>query len=90
MSKDEIDTICNNVSTVLTLWDGVLSGLHIEYPTKEECDKTQEFIDGALRMMRTMEINVTLKGHGGKIHIVPQMRSIKGGLFEFDESWTEL
>ena len=63
---------------------------HTEYPTKEECDKTQEFIDGALRMMRTMEINVTVKGHGGEIHIVPQMRSIKGGLFEFDESWTEL
>ena len=64
MSKDEIDTICNNVSTVLTLWDGALSGLHTEYPIKEECDKTQEFIDGALKMMQTMEINVTVKGRG--------------------------
>ena len=37
-----------------------------------------------------MNINVTLKGHRGKIHMFPQIRSIKeGGLFEFDESWTE-
>ena len=28
MGKDEIDTICNNVPIVLTLWDGALSGLH--------------------------------------------------------------
>ena len=42
-------------------------------------------------MMRTMNPNlVAVKGHVGEIHIVPQMRSIKGGLFEFGESWTEL
>ena len=32
MSKDEIGTTCNNVSTLLTLCDGALSGLCTKYP----------------------------------------------------------
>ena len=36
-----------------------------------------------------MDISVLPKHHGCEAHIVKQMREVVGGLFEFDESWTE-
>ena len=84
-----IDKLCNNSRDVLTLWDGALAGLHVEFPEEEDYTKTQSFIDAALKLAREMEMTVTPKGHGGEKHLVAQMRVTRGGLFEFDESWGE-
>ena len=85
----EIDKLFNNSRDVLTLQDGALAGLHIEFPEEDDYIKTQQFIDAALKLTREMEMTVTPKGHGGEKHLVGQMRMTKGGLFEFDESWGE-
>lgn len=34
-------------------------------------------------------MSVIPKYHGTEAHLVKQMREVEGGLFEFDESWTE-
>ena len=89
MEDTEIDELCNNSKMVLTYWDGALAGLHIEYPKEEDYSNTQLFVDAALQLTRKMDMTVTPKGHGGEKHLVGQMRSTKGGLFEFDEAWGE-
>ncbi|KAL7533094.1 hypothetical protein ACHAWF_006364 [Thalassiosira exigua] len=85
----EIKDLCTELGLLLTNWDGALQKLHTENPTEIDCSKAQEFIDRALSRTRKLGISVTVKGHGGESHLVAQMRSTPGGLFEFDESWTE-
>ena len=63
--------------------------MHTQDPKEEDCLKAQKFIDSAMKLSRSMGMSVTPKGHGGKKHLATQMRRVKGGLFEFDESWTE-
>ena len=88
-SEDDIKQICENVKTLLILWDGVLSNLHIEFPTADECNETQRFIDAATTLAYRMGMSKTVKGHGAQRHMVSQMRSVHGGLLEFDEQWAE-
>jgi len=88
-TKESIEETCDNVTSLLVLWDGVLSHLHIAFPTEEQCDQTQVFIDAAIKLANVMGMTKTVKGHGSQRHIVSQMRSVYGGLPEFDESWAE-
>ena len=64
-------------------------GIHIINPKESDYNEAQEFIDKALDLTRTMEMSVIPKYHGTEAHLVKQMREVEGGLFEFDESWTE-
>ena len=88
MSDDNIRSLCENCSKLLTRWDGALHYLH-EDNTEENCENATKFIDSALELSRSMGISVLPKHHGTEAHLVKQMRDVKGGLFEFDESWTE-
>lgn len=90
-SDEDIAHLCDEVTTLLTLWDGALSCLHQEDPEEKHCLKAQRFIDQVLSKMRELEFSVTVKGHGSESHIVDQMRATAkyGGLCDFDESWGE-
>ena len=70
MQDHDIDKLCNNSRDVLTLWDGALAGLHIQFPKEEDYVKTQASIDAALKLTREMNMTVTPKGHGGERHLV--------------------
>jgi len=85
----DISKLCDDVARVLILWDGALAELHTKDPKEKDFVKAQGFMNKALKVMRSLELSITVKGHGGEVHLVDQMRSVKGGLFEFDESWTE-
>ena len=87
-SDDDIRLLCKKCAVLLTRWDGAMHCLHQDN-TDENCKKAQEFIDAALDLSRSMGISVLPKHHGCEAHIVKQMREVLGGLFEFDESWTE-
>ncbi len=89
LSQQYIETLCTDIDKLLTRWDGALHMLHTKDPAETDCLKAQEYIDKALEFTRKMGISVTVKGHGGESHIVDQMRKAPGGLFDFDESWTE-
>ena len=66
-----------------------MSEMHTNYPTEENCNRTQEYIDKAMIVSREMKMSVIVKEHGTEQHLTRQMRNTKGGLFEFDESWGE-
>ena len=89
LDNAQIHTLCNNSAQVLSLWDGALAEMHTNYPLEENCRKTQQYIDKAMKVSREMEMSVIVKEHGTEKHIVSQMRNTRGGLFEFDESWGE-
>lgn len=89
MTPSEISALCGNCSRLLTLWDGVLHCLHVINPKESDYNEAQKFIDKALELTRTMGMRVIPKYHGTEAHLVKQMREVEGGLFEFDESWTE-
>ena len=47
---DNIKETCENVKSLLLLWDGALSNLHISFPSPEQCDETQKYIDAAIKL----------------------------------------
>ena len=89
MTEQNIWDLCMNVSTLLIRWDGALSILHQVDPEEKHYVMAQERIDKALELSRSMGFSITPKYHGAEMHLVWQMRRCKGGLMEFDESWTE-
>ena len=89
MTDDAINTLCDNMATLLIRWDGALACLHTVNPTEEDCTQAQNFIDQAMELTREMGYSVTPKYHGAEAHIVNQMRDTVGGLYEFDEQWME-
>ena len=88
-TDDDIKQTCENVKTLLLLWDGALSNVHISFPSPEECDETQKYINAAIKLTFNMGMSKTVKGHGTQRHMVKQMRTIYGGLLEFNEQWAE-
>ena len=89
LSNAQIEQLCNDIDRLLGLWDGALSQLHTEEPTDDDCEKAQNYIDQALSLTRRLNMSVTVKSHGAESHLTHQMRTVPGGLFEFDESWGE-
>ena len=71
------------------LWDFILSLVHTEYPSVEDCDKTQQFINAAISIGNEMGMSRTIKIHGCMSHIVTHMRRIPCGLSDFDENFME-
>ena len=55
----------------------------------KDYEEAQQYIDKALELSRKLGMSVTVKGHGAEAHMVNQMRAVKGGLFDLDESWIE-
>jgi len=88
-TEDSITETCNNFADLLTLWDAVLSNLHIRFPSVAQCAETQVYIEAAIKLSHEMGMSKTVKGHGSQRHIVNQMRRVYGGLPEFDEQWAE-
>ena len=43
-TEDSITETCNNFADLLTLWDAVLSNLHIRFPSVAQCAETQVYI----------------------------------------------
>ncbi|KAL7525335.1 LOW QUALITY PROTEIN: hypothetical protein ACHAWF_001314 [Thalassiosira exigua] len=89
LSKAKIEDLCNDLARLLGLWDGALSQLHANEPTEDDYKKAQSYIDKALALMRKLNMNVTVKGHRAECHLVHQIGTVPGGLFEFNESWGE-
>ena len=89
MTDEAINELCDNMATLLILWDGALACLHTRKPTEEDYLLAQKFIDQAMKLTRELGYSVTPKYHGAEAHIVQQMRDTMGGLYEFDESWME-
>jgi len=89
MTDEAINELCNNMATLLILWDGALACLHARKPTEEDYLLAQKFVDQAMKLTRELGYSVTPKYHGAEAHIVQQMRDTMGGLYEFDESWME-
>jgi len=85
-TEDSIKETCSNVAALLTLWDAVLSNLHIRFPSTEQCDETQDYISAAIKLSHDMGMSKTVKGHGAQRHVVMQMKQVYGGLPEFDGS----
>ena len=89
-TRDEVKNECESVCTLLICWDGALSVMHREDPTEDDYSETQLYIDHATKIARRIGMSKTVKGHGGEVHIVRQMRMLERGLVDFDESWGEL
>ena len=64
LDNAQIHTLCNNSAQVLSLWDGALAEMHTNYPLEENCRKTQQYIDKAMKVSREMEMSVIVKEHG--------------------------
>jgi hypothetical protein len=88
-SDEDIRTTCESIKHLLVLWDMIFSLVHTEYPSVEDCDKTQEFIDTAISIGDRLGMSRTIKIHGCMSHIVSQMRRIPCGLSDFDENFME-
>lgn len=88
-TRDEVKHECDSVCTLLICWDGALSVMHREDPTENDYSEVQLYIDHATKIARRLGMSKMVKGHGGEVHIVKQMRMLEGGLVDFDESWGE-
>ena len=88
-SDEDIRTTCESIKHLLVLWDMIFSLVHTEYPSVEDCDMTQEFIDTAISIGDRLGMSRTIKIHGCMSHIVSQMRRIPCGLSDFDENFME-
>ena len=86
-SDEDIRSMCESIKHLLVLWDMILSLLvHTEYPSDEDCNRTQDFIDAAISIGDKLGMSRTIKIHGCMSHIVSQMRRIPCGLSDFDEN----
>ena len=56
-----IRSTCKNIKELLMLWDFILSLVHTEYPTVEDCNTTQQFIDAAISIGDEMGMSRTKK-----------------------------
>ena len=81
--------MCESIKHLLVLWDMILSLVHTEYPSDEDCNRTQDFIDAAISIGDKLGMSRTIKIHGCMSHIVSQMRRIPCGLSDFDENFME-
>ena len=79
-TNDEIRNVCNNVCTLLTRWDKVLSYAHKEDPVKDNYQNVQNYIDQVFGLGSDTDMSMTVKGHGTEAHLVQQMRRAPGGL----------
>ena len=87
-SDEDIRSMCESIN-LLVLWDMILSLVHTEYPSDEDCNRTQNFIDAAISIGDKLGMSRTIKIHGCMSHIVSQMRRIPCGLSDFDENFME-
>jgi hypothetical protein len=88
-SDEDIQSTCESIKHLLVLWNMVFSLVHTEYPSDEDCDRTQDFIDTAISIGDKLGMSRTIKIHGCMSHIVSQMRQIPCGLSDFDKNYME-